>query len=92
MAAALTNDSRKSEPAALRLAARISYWTWNTYRVPAPKVSGLVPGNLKAALAKGGQMACAARKDASFEAIAWAASIVVARDGRLRQAAVLELV
>lgn len=92
MAAALAGDSRKPDRAALKLAAKVAHWTWNTYRAPAPRVASLTPANLKAALAKGGQMACAARKDASFEAVAWAASVVVARDGRLRQAAVLELV
>lgn len=92
MAAELTGDAAKSEPAALSLAARVARWTWNVYRAPQPKGRKLAGDELKAALAEGGRKVCSARKGASFEVIGWGAQAVLAEGGKLRQAAVLDLV
>jgi hypothetical protein len=88
----VTGGNSGARPAALRLAAAVTRWTGNVYRMPVPKPPKLSPNGLHAARARGGKMACAARKDASFELIGWAAATIVAAGGRLRQAAVLDLI
>jgi hypothetical protein len=92
IAGVLTGDAPRSAPAALRLARTVTRWTWNVHKMPVPKPAKLSPDKLRAARAKGGKMVSAARKDASFELIGWAASTIVAAGGKLRQAAVLDLV
>ena len=88
----LTGDAPRSEPAAMRLAAAVTRWTWHVYRAPVTRPEKVSAADRHAARAKGGQMACAARKDASFELIGWAAASVVAAGAKLRQGAVLDLV
>ena len=71
--ASVTGDSRRVEPVAFRMAAKITSWTWNVLRVPAPPKDRLKGPELATRLAEGGRKAAASRKARSEQVIVAAA-------------------
>ena len=88
----MTGDAIRSESGILRLAAKVSHWTWNVYRSAAQELPKLSTDELHTVRAACGRKVSDARRDASFEKIGWVVSKIIATGQKPKQAAVLGLV